>query len=314
MIAFITLLMLPFLAAGEGGVKTEDVRIRDPFIVPLPGGEWLLTGTTARDGFLGRRSRELATWSAPFRVFKAGPDLAAAGDFWAPEIHAYGGRFYLLGSIKPEGKHRGTWIFAADHAEGPYAPHSRGAVTPESWDCLDGTLFVDEEKVPWMVFCHEWTQVVDGEVQAVRLRPDLSAAEGEPILLFRASSALWADPLPGRDGRVTDGPFLYRTQGGTLLLLWSSFRKGTYVTGMARSASGKIAGPWTQDAEPIYSADGGHPMLFRGPGGELRLTLHAPNSGGRERLKILVVREEGDRFIVSDLACTADAVREALAR
>ena len=39
-------------------------------------------------------------------------------------------------------------------------------------------------------------------------------------------------------------------------MLWSSFSTGGYTTGIAISDSGKLAGPWRQQAEPIYTADG----------------------------------------------------------
>lgn len=43
-----------------------------------------------------------------------------------------------------------------------------------------------------MFFCHEWVQVTDEEICAVRLKNDLRSAEGKPILLFNASDAPWA--------------------------------------------------------------------------------------------------------------------------
>ena len=38
------------------------------------------------------------------------------------------------------------------------------AVTPDGWQSLDGTLYVDRSGKPWMVFCHEWLQVGDGQM------------------------------------------------------------------------------------------------------------------------------------------------------
>ncbi|UKI17739.1 MAG: hypothetical protein L6V80_06255 [Bacteroidales bacterium] len=42
---------------------------------------------------------------------------------------------------------------------------------------LDGTLWVEDGK-PYMVYCHEWVQVMDGEMKVVELTRDLSAREG----------------------------------------------------------------------------------------------------------------------------------------
>lgn len=46
-------------------------------------------------------------------------------------------------------------------------------------------------------------------------------------------------------------------------MLWSSFHKGEYAIGLARSESGRITGPWTHRAEPVL-VGGGHPSLFTG--------------------------------------------------
>ena len=43
-------------------------------------------------------------------------------------------------------------MLCADAPEGPFKPVKNGAVTPKDWECLDGTLYFDEESHPWMVF------------------------------------------------------------------------------------------------------------------------------------------------------------------
>jgi len=64
--------------------------------------------------------------------------------------------------------------------------------------------------------------------------------------------------------------------------------------GIARSASGDIAGPWRQDAEPLWAADGGHGMIFRSFEGQLMLTLHTPNESPKEHaLFVPIVEEDG---------------------
>jgi len=40
-----------------------------------------------------------------------------------------------------------------------------------------------------MVYAHEWIQVIDGTMEAIRLKDDLSDSIGEPIHLFKASDA-----------------------------------------------------------------------------------------------------------------------------
>lgn len=91
--------------------------------------------------------------------------------------------------------------------------------------CLDGTLWV-ENGVPYMIYCHEWVEVMDGEMEIVRLKDDLSEPVGKNIRLFSASAAKWSTgsgngPVKTRT-YVTDGCFLYRTKTGKLLMIWST--------------------------------------------------------------------------------------------
>jgi arabinan endo-1,5-alpha-L-arabinosidase len=70
---------------------------------------------------------------------------------------------------------------------------------------------------------------------------------------------------------------------GELVMLWSTTGVNGYTMGLARSASGKVTGPWIQDAEPLDIRDGGHGMLFHKLDGTLQLTIHQPNKHPLER-------------------------------
>jgi hypothetical protein len=57
------------------------------------------------------------------------------------------------------------------------------------------------------------------------------------------------------------------------------------VCGIAISDSGKLAGPWRQQREPLFDENGGHGMLFTTFDGKLMMVLHAPNDrGARPRM------------------------------
>ncbi len=298
------------MISRRGRHPRGDIHIRDPFVLPLPDeGRYLLFGTTDGKnawsgpglGFDCYSSRDLEEWEGPVPAFRQPPGFWATMNFWAPEVYAYGGRFFMFASFKAPCRYRGTQILAADAPEGPYLPLTDGPVTPPDWECLDGTLYVDKDSVPWIVFCQEWVQVHNGSMWAMRLAPDLRAAAGRPVFLFNASEAPWksAPSWPAEnDSRrfptyVTDGPFLYRTRTGVLLMLWSSFGAGGYAIGIARSENGRIEGPWRQDKEPLYSKDGGHSMLFRSLDGRLMLALHGPNRAPDERAQFIEVEDDG---------------------
>ncbi len=281
-------------------MRIQDIHTRDPFILPVDG-KCYLYGTRGREAWSTRASgldvfisNDLETWDGPMEVFTPPEGFWADRDFWAPEVHAYQGAYYMLASFKNATSCRGTQILRAERPEGPFVPHSDGPVTPRDWECLDGTLYIDEAGKPWMVFCHEWVQVQDGEMCALPLTDDLRAPAGGPVLLFRASEPSWA--RKGVKDVVTDGPFLYRTAGGKLLMIWSSFSDNGYVQAVASSVSGSIQGPWRHE-ELLFDRDGGHGMIFKTYAGELRLIIHSPNEHPKERPFMIPLIEKNDVLI-----------------
>ena len=284
-------------------LKNTNIHIRDPFVLPImTEKQYYLYGTTGSETWTNSASGidyytspDLQNWEGPFPAFRPPAGFWADRNFWAPEVHVYRGRYYLSASFKAESVCRGTQILAADGPQGPFLPISDGPVTPRDWECLDGTLFVDANGQPWMIFCHEWVQVGDGEICALRLNDDLESAIEQPHLLFRASEAHWAQEIRSKDrkGYVTDGPFLYHLASGELIMLWSSFSMGGYTVGVARSASGEILGPWQQLPDPLYARDGGHCMVFRTFDGQLWLAFHRPNQSPDERPQFVPLRENG---------------------
>ena len=271
-------------------MKRTDINIRDPFVL-VHEGAYYLYGTRGEtcwgpaDGFDVYVSRDLEDWDGPFVCFHNDGSFWADRNYWAPEVYFYQGAFFMFASFKHPDVHRGTAILRAESPMGPFVPHSDGCVTPKDWECLDGTLYISKAGKPYMVFCHEWVQAGDGEVNAIPLTDDLRAAAGEPRLLFHASDASWCQVKhhsSGVSGCVTDGPFLWRTADGTLLCLWASFSEGGYTEAVAVSDNGEIDGRFTQ-VEPLFMDDGGHGMVFRGLDGQLYLTLHSPNAHLEER-------------------------------
>lgn len=276
--------------------QAKDIQIRDPFVLPIEEeGRYYLFGSTDTNiwgkgtGFDAYVSQDLENWEGPHPVFRPEADFFSDTNFWAPEVYAYQEKYYMFATFRRKDNERlGTAVLVSENPLGPYSQHSEGPVTPKEWSSLDGSLYLDDDKQPWMVFCHEWQQVGDGEVCAVRLSADLKKSEGEPVVLFRASEASWTTPYlspryPDTNNYVTDGPFLFRTTEGELQMLWASFIDNKYALGIAASESGQLMGPWKHGEEPLYRNDGGHGMIFNTFDERLLLTIHSPNKTPDER-------------------------------
>ena len=288
-------------------MKIEEINIRDPYVL-LHGGTYYMYGTRSllcwdkpydvnMQGFDVYVSDDLVNWSDSIQIFERPADFWADRNFWAPEVHVYKDNFYLFATFIGENRCRGSQIFKANDPKGPFSVHSLKPVTPVDWECLDGTLYVDKQGTPYLVFCHEWVQIKDGSICAVRLSDDLTHPIGKPETLFSASTPTWADKDANR--YVTDGPFFYRTQSGTLLMFWSSLKGGQYVQAIARSIKGDISGPW-EHLNLLYDSDGGHGMVFTTKEGELMFTLHSPNLKYQEHPIFLPLKDVGDNVVRVD--------------
>lgn len=281
--------------------KTEDVYIRDPCIL-VYGNKYFMYGTGAatKAGYSCYVSEDLENWAGPVNVFEAdsAENFDGIDNYWAPECYYYNGSFYIFATYKSGTTgHRGVSIMKSESPLGPFYEITDGHITPKEWDAIDGTLYVDKNGEPWMIFVHEWTSMPDGvgDMSYAKLSEDLTHFTSEPVRMFKANEPFWTF------NNVTDGPCPYRTKDGSLIMLWSNnIPTSGYSVGIARSTTGEIDGKWKHDLTPLYtegayhSLDGGHGMIFETPDGRLMLSIHSPNSSTEENMTHAVFLELED--------------------
>lgn len=301
----------------EGPVDASQFRVRDPFILADAATRtYYLYETTPWNTGRGvnvRTSKDLKIWSAPKRVMNM-PKQVKCRSVWAPEVHEYKGKYYLFATptLEPDPKfpiksmsddpdfappecyaltRRGTWIWKADSPLGPFRAHSDMSATPHDYVALDGTLLVDPDGSPWMIYCHEWTQMKIGRMDAGRLKDDLSGLAEKPVELFRADT-------PFGSGHVTDGPYCYRSpKSGKLFMIWSTFCGRSYSVISCESESSKALGPWG-NFKTVFADNGGHGMILKTFDGELKLVMHKPEVRGVERLTLFNLKDDGNSLKV----------------
>ena len=149
--------------------------------------------------------------------------------------------------------HRGCAVFRSDSPEGTFVQISNGTITPNDYDCIDGSLYIDKQNQPWMIFSEESDGSSTGRMLAAQLSADLTSFTTTPIELFKADEASWSS------GKISEGPGMYRCENGELLMVWSGFEYVDdvyyYCVGTSRSDNGEITGNWTHDSTLLYSKE-----------------------------------------------------------
>ena len=280
-------------------MKTSEINIRDPFVL-YENEKYYMYGTRANNfgqktgGFDVYVSTDLENWSEPIECFNSEKFNMNTNVNWAPEVHKYNNAYYMFATFTKQNGLRGTYILKSDSPLGEFKPHSFGAVTPDEWECLDGTLYIDENNQPFIVFCHEHTQIIDGTICYAKLNEDLTATVGEVTTLFKASSPFYIEEKPRGEHYITDGPFMFRSKTNELFMLWSTFINHQYAECLVKFNDGKLNMNFTHLA-PLIDDDGGHGMIFKDEE-NLYLTFHSPNKSLYERPKFVKIFDNGNKI------------------
>lgn len=317
------LLLLSYSAIFAQGWKPElkenipldSIRLSDPAILAdKAASTYYMTGT----GGLLWKSKDLANWSGPYVVTKTDPKswMGPRPMIWAAELHQYKGKYYyfatftnrevVIDTVKGNViNRRASHVLVSDNPDGPYVPMEDETYLPADIPTLDGTFWVDTDGKPYMIYCEEWLVNWNGTMEKIELKPDLSGTTGKRKIMFFAYDSPWSkDKQPnGRivPNKVTDGPYLFKTQTGKLGMIWTSWALSDYTQGVAYSESGTLDGPWIQENEPITPPNFGHGMLFRTFEGKLLMSVHSHKNINGRTIRIphlFEVDDSGDKIVV----------------
>ncbi|MBB6327868.1 hypothetical protein FHS59_003511 [Algoriphagus iocasae] len=296
-------------------IPLDSIRLSDPYILAdQKSNSYYMTGT----GGMIWKSKDLKSWEGPYRVTKTDPEswMGHRPMIWAAELHAYKGKYYYFATFTNTNvkidtvagniiDRRASHVLVSDQPEGPYLPMADPTYLPADKPTLDGTFWVDKDGKPYMVYCYEWLQNLNGTIEKIELKPDLSGSLGEGKLLFKASDSPWSreKDKDGNDvpNKVTDGPFLFNTGSGRLGMLWTSWIYDKYVQGVAYSESGTLDGPWIQEKEPITPLNFGHGMIFTTFENKTLMSVHSHRSENGRYIRVPHLFEvdlTGDKLVV----------------
>ncbi|MEP6748131.1 MAG: glycoside hydrolase family 43 protein [Bacteroidota bacterium] len=274
--------------AARQNIPLDSIVLSDPFILAdQKTNMYYMTGT----GGLLWKSRDLKLWDGPYKVTATNPHswMGPTPTIWAAEIHPYKNKYYYFATFTNRAvkidtvkgtaiERRACHVLVSDNPDGPYVPMEDSIYLPANKPTLDATLWMENGK-PYMIYCHEWLQNMNGTVEMIELKPDFSGTIGAGKILFRASDSPWSrekdDNGNDRPNKVTDGPYVFETKTGRLGMIWTSWIYDVYTQGVAYSQSGKLEGPWVQEKEPVTSPNFGHGMLFSTLDGKPLMAIHS---------------------------------------
>lgn len=263
-----------------------EIDIRDTYILPYEG-KYYMYGTTGRDAFSGSSKgfqcyvgTDLEHWEGPYSIFPNDGSSWATCNYWAPEVYAVNGSFYLFGSWSVPDTEQILCVLKAEHPLGPFHILNDRLGTGN-----DPTLY--EAGGKFYLIHNDGFRVM----LATELSTDLSHMAAPSVELFSRED----ENVTWSVGGPTEGAETFVTPTGRLLVLWSSFCQGhskkfaemgfvdmDYGTAIAYSPSGDVHGPYIHEDEMITPPNMGHCNLFRALDGQLMLATHFPDDNENE--------------------------------
>lgn len=254
-ISFFSALLVTGITSN-GLAQQPAIFLADPTIF-ADKGKFYLYGTGSNKGFPVYTSDNLATW-APVKgttdtlALRRG-DAFGAGGFWAPQVIARNGRYYMAYTADEH-----IAIARATSPAGPFKQDTLFALSGTGKQ-IDPFLFFDDDG---KVYLYHVRLQNGNRIFVVEMKPDLSdiipGTEKECI----SGTAGWENTA-GSDWPVTEGPTVLKYENNYYLIYSANdFRNKDYAVGYATAPS--PAGPWTKyEGNPIISR---HTIGYNGSG------------------------------------------------
>ena len=259
------------------------------------------------------RSDDLVTWRSLGRVLER---LAApwAREYWAPEVAARDGRFYLYFSAGTRDLHHRIRVAVAEAPEGPFRDADR-VLTGDDPFTIDAHPFRDDDGAWYLYYARDFT---DGERVGTAIvgdrMVDARTLAGERRTVLRAS-ADWQlyrrqRPMYGAvyDWHTLEGPFVVK-RAGRYWLFYSggAWREPGY--GVSYAVADAPLGPFFEPDEsregpallrsvPGHVIGPGHNSVVVGPEGQDWIVYHAwdaAHTARRMRIDRLTWTDSGPR-------------------
>ena len=258
----------------------------DPSVIRV-GEDYYATATTGgwAPHFPLLHSRDLVNWNIVGSVLTEKPSWAK-GDFWAPEIIADKGRYFVYYTARrDDGKgKKGTLCVAVAFAKVPLGPYTdNGPLVCQEIGSIDAFFVRDENDKPYLI----WKEDGNDRQQptwlyAQQLDESGTKLLGKPKKLFRNTE--------GWENHVVEGSYIVRRNGWFYHFYSGNACCGrgcNYALGVARSKT--LLGEWEKNpGNPVLAAN----QTWQCPGHGSIVTT----SDGRDFLLYHAYKKSSDAF------------------
>ncbi|MBW3637108.1 MAG: glycoside hydrolase family 43 protein [Armatimonadetes bacterium] len=294
-------------------VGIPSLAMGDPFVLQTENGYFLYGSTDTERGFECWSSNDLVNWKYEGWILENNENSWGESAFFAPEVKAYRGKYYLSYSAQPRGcsQHRMLMALAcSDSPTGPfetlYAPWF-----DFGYSAIDSHIFEDDGAL-YLYYSRNGIQdgYAFGVIYGVRLDSDSLRVSGEPVKLLEASQE-W-ERVNWSKNRCNEGAFVFRA-GDKLYMTYSANDTSFPTYGVGYATATSPLGTWTKAGEnPILKSDiemgvsgPGHNSLVLSPdGSEMFIVYHAHRDPSRPcwdrvvNIDRLLLDEEGKMSVI----------------
>ncbi len=287
----------------------DNIQMGDPFVMKHDG-KYYLYGTTASDGFKCWSSGNLVDWKYEGYAYRETDSSWGDNTFWAPEVHHYKDKFYMVYSCKGKNNVRdGRMLLCIAESDNPTGPFTDKYAPwfDDGYSCIDAHLFIDKDKTPYLYFNKvgvngKWPDdYMFGIIFTRELDPGTLKPSGDTVFCVQASQD-WENPR-SMHSRCNEGAFVFH-HNGIYYMTYSANHYADPFYGIGYATARSPLGPWIKSQEnPLAAKDSakgvfgpGHNSITTSPdGSEMFMVYHTHISHDNKNRVVNI-----DRLVIDD--------------
>ena len=260
-------------------IETQITNIGDPFVYRV-GDVYYMVATSAPDGFLCYKSKNLVDWTKIGYCYRNSP--WAENCFWAPEVYFRRGKYYMFYTARKAKNHSlRIGVAVSDSPEGEFKDLTDGPLFDLSYAAIDATLLSDDDGKEYIYFARDCSEnIINGvhtsQIYVAEIAPDYKSLLTEPVMV--TTPDLPYETSHDKNWQWNEGPVLLK-ENGKYYLNYSvnCFDCADYCVGCAVADS--PTGPFRKYEAPVLVkaenfSGPGHNSFFYSKEGKLMTAFH----------------------------------------